>query len=257
MIGRFPRTARLRRTGLPHTVVVAVFFIVSVLAAVSADDRAPRAPGREISLSKDEIRESFLAYLAGLIRADLPATLTREDLVHLFPELSGETSSSFQLMQTVARQRTADPDHASLVFEFASDIHVPVPFGIFGYYPSSINASSRVTLRESRFSSKVYQRKSGAVVELSPFYEYHVIEGFGGMVFDEWLSVLSARLLDDFTVQAAALFTYRGEWHGLIVGVSRRGRIVPWLFNLKRMRLILPMPDGLYDLAMQLIGEGR
>ncbi len=257
MAGRCTRDARSQRTGLSRTAVITAVFLASVVAVVSADDQAPRVPGREISLPKDEIWESFLAYLVGLIRADLYAALNREDLEGMFPEFGNGASAPFRLMQTVARQRTADPDHAALVFEFSRDVHVPVPFGLFGYYPISINASSRVTVRESRFSSKTFRRKSGVDFELSPVYEYRIVAGSGGMVFDEWLSVLSARLLDDFTIKAGSFFTYQGEWHGFIVGLSRGGKIVPWLFNLKRMRLVLPLPDGLYDMATQLVGEGE
>jgi hypothetical protein len=231
-----------------------VALLVTCASALHAEDPSGPVPGREIGLPKTEIGEDFLGYLVGVIRADLSARLRRADLVRLFPELRALASaSSFQLMDTVARQETGDPGHAQLVFTFTRDMHVPVPFGLFGYYPIAINASSVVSLRETRSPVRVIHPRSGTPYALAPDYEYRVVQGSGGMEFDRWLVVLSAGFLDDFTVHSAAVFVYRGDWHGMVVGRSRGGRTIPWLFNLKRMRLVLPLPDGFSDYAELLV----
>jgi hypothetical protein len=141
-----------------------------------------------------------------------------------------------------------------LVFSFSGDLHVPVPFVVPWYHPISIDASDTVVLGESRLPLLSLRDEDGSEAMLAPVFEYRIREGSGSIHFDDWLIVLSAGFLDDFSVRGAALFTYRGEWHGLIAGKNPRGRVVSWLFNLKRMRLVFPLPRDFYGLAADLTG---
>jgi hypothetical protein len=81
--------------------------------------------------------------------------------------------------------------------------------------------------------------------------------GSGRIHFDDWLIVLSAGFLDDFTVRGAALFRYENDWHGLITGRNPKNRVISWLFNLKRMRLVFPFPRELLGFARELIGDSQ
>ncbi len=221
-------------------------------ATAGGQDRAAAYPGREAGLPKTEIEETFLAYLAGVIRADLPAELGHADLLDLFPEFRAQPTSAFQLLQTVARRR--GDDRARLVFSFSGDLHVPVPFVVPWYHPIEINASETVVLGETRMSTVSLMADSGAPVVLSPVFEYRMEQGAGRIHFDDWIIVLSAGFLDDFSVGGAALFGYRGEWHGLIAGRNPRGRTVCWLINLKHLRLVFPLPREFQTLAGSLLG---
>jgi hypothetical protein len=242
------------RGGTGRIVLVASFFLG--VAALHGEVREQSVPDKRLSLPKDVIAESFLAYLVGLIRADVPAELSRNALLALFPEFQGKNSTPFQLISRVARLSAEGADRPPrLLFSFSDELHVPVPFVVPWYHPITIDASDTVILRETRRASRTFGSESGDDVVLAPVYEYRMEKGSGRIHFDDWLIVLSGGFLDDFTVQGAALFIYKGEWHGLIAGRNPRNRVIAWLFNLRRMRLVFPLPRELRGLASDLIGE--
>ncbi len=231
----------------------AAWLLFSVTAA-RAQGGWPSVPGREVSLPKQEIDESFLAWLTGVIRSDLSADLDHGELLDLFPEFRRESTSAFQLLYRVARRIASGTEPPQLIFSFSGDLHVPVPFIVPWYHPISIDASNTVILGESRLPLLTLREDDGTSDVLAPVFEYRIREGSGGIHFDDWLIVLSAGFLDDFSVRGAALFTYRGEWHGLIAGQNPKGRVVSWLFNLKHMRLVFPLPREFMELAADLMG---
>jgi hypothetical protein len=230
-----------------------VLLLCALLAApASVHGQLIHGPGREVSFPRQQIGESFLAWLAGAIQEDLPAGVDRRDLQDMFPEFRGKSETAFQLMRTVERQTAVAAAPPRLIFSFSGPLHVPVPFVVPWYHPISIDASDTVVLTEERIASRVLPGEGDRDVVLSPLYLYRVRSGFGGIHFEEWLTVLSAGLLTDFTVKGAALFRWRGEWHGFICGSSPRGAVVSWLFNLTRMRLVFPQPRQYTRLARDL-----
>ena len=240
-------------SGVGRSVLVTAFFLS--VATLHGEGREHPVPDRRLSLPKDAIDDSFLAYLVGLIRADISAELSRDALLALFPEFQGKNSTPFQLLARVARLSAEGARQPRLLFSFSDDLHVPVPFVVPWYHPITIDVSDTVVLRETRRAARTLGIESGDAVVLSPVYEYRMETGSGRIHFDDWLIVLSGGFLDDFTVRGAALFGYKGEWHGLIAGKNPRNRVISWLFNLKRMRLVFPLPREFRGLASDLIGE--
>jgi hypothetical protein len=215
-------------------------------------------PERSISIPKREIYENFLAYLTGIIHADVPADLSRESLVALFPELQRMGDTPFRLLARVARLSAEGKGKPPrLLFSFSGDLHVPVPFVVPWYHPITIDASDTVVMVETRVVSLPLDRGTDGEAVLSPVYEYRMETGSGRIHFDDWLIVLSAGFLDDFTVRGAALFRYENDWHGLITGRNPKNRVISWLFNLKRMRLVFPFPRELLGFARELIGDSQ
>ena len=94
----------------------------------AAEGQDSLAPGREVSLPKEQIGERFLAWLAGAIQRDLPVNLDRDGLAEMFPEFQGKAQSPFQLLATVRRRTDGMARPARLIFSFSGPLHVPVPF---------------------------------------------------------------------------------------------------------------------------------
>jgi hypothetical protein len=232
--------------------VLGALFLLAARAALAQDPRAAY-PGRAVELPASEIRESFLRYLGGVINADLPADLAQADLRELFPEFRRNPASAFNDLARVARLVDRADGRARLLFGFSEDLHVGVPFLFPWYTPVSFEASRTVVLVETRAGSRALGPDPAST--LSPLFAYRVESGRGSVHFDDWIIALSGGFLDDFDARGAALFVFRGAWHGLICGVTPRGRLVSWLYDLKRMRPVIPLPRELMPFAAELAGK--
>ena len=216
--------------------LVAASFLIAASAA--ADDGG--RPGREILLPSEEVKDTFLGYLVGLIENDVAARLDREYLLGILFEL--RDAPTFQLISEIAWFHGEGLEARLLSFTFNGELHFPVPLELFGRPPASIDASSMIVLREEPWGG-------GSDPLGGPFHRFSVEQGYASVDFAEWLDVLADSLLDDFSVAAVALFTYRGRRHAMLVGRGERGQAVPWAFDLSRNRIMFPLPERLYDLA--------
>jgi hypothetical protein len=206
------------------------------------------APPRSYSVPKEQIPESFLGYLVGLIDADVQFSVDSERLLAVLPEFKGRKGDPFELMKEVARRQEPDRPTA-LSFRFPDDLVIPLPVGIFGYYPITVSVSRVIVLEERRFPSRIAGDIARGAELLSRDYEYRVSEGHARFHFDGWLVFVSGGFLEDFSVEGAAIFQDRGEWRALIAGRGRTHPVVCWLFDLMRTKLILSVPSPLLDVA--------
>jgi len=234
------------------TLAAAILFLL-IAGALSGQETSHWVPPRELSMPKDEIWESLLGYLVGLIDADVSFALSGSDLLSVLPEFKARRGDPFELLKEVARRPGAQ-GHARLSFSFPDALHIPLPVGFLGYQPISVSASQTVVLEEYSFASRSILSAPQVEDVLSPDFEYRLAQGYAQFNFAEWLVYLTGGFLDDFSVKGVAIFRYRGTWHALMAGVSRGGRVVCWLFDLKRMRLVLSIPKPLLELAAELVG---
>jgi hypothetical protein len=93
------------------------------------------------------------------------------------------------------------------------------------------------------------QRGRGEGNLAGPFHLFVLDQGYVQVDFDEWLDFLAGGLLDDFSLAAFTLMTYRGKWHAMLIGRGKRGQAVPWAIDLSRERILFPMPRELMGLA--------
>lgn len=220
---------------------VAVALLAAVAAAADDGPGGGAPPGREVMMGRDEVWDTFLAYLVGIIERDAVARVDGEWMREILVEV--RDSPGLRRIAEVAWQRGAEPGSRRLSFAFDGDLHYPMPLDIFGYHPGSIDASRTIVLREERRGGP----PAGA------FHWLVLEEGHATVDFDEWLDVLAGPLLDDFTLAGVALFTLRGRWHAMLVGRGDRRQAVTWVFALDRTRILFPAPRIFSDLADRLL----
>lgn len=208
-------------------------------------------PSRAYSVPRRLIPESFLAYLVGLIDADVQFSLDSDQLLAVLPEFKGRRGDPFQLLKEVSRRQVPERSMA-LGFAFPADLLIPIPVGIFGYHPITVSVSRSIVMEERRFPSRIVGSVTRGVELLSPDYEYRISMGRARLHFDDWLVVVSGGFLEDFSVTGAAIFQDRGEWRALIAGRGATHPVVGWLFDLLHTTLILDVPDALRELAAEL-----
>ncbi len=233
--------------------VTAVFLFLVLLGLLPLQAQAvdQPVPPRALAVPSSEIEESFLAYLTGLIEADVQFALDTDGLLAALPEFRARRGDPFYILREVARGRSSDGE-ATISFGFPGDRIFPLPVGLFGYHPISVSVSHSVVLAEQRFPSRSLGAGADGTRVLSRDYEYRVVDGYARFHFDDWLVFLTGGFLDDFTVTGVAIFMDRGEWRALLAGRGRGGKVKCWLFDLRRTRLILRVPAPLLELASAL-----
>ena len=231
-----------------------LFAVPRALPGQEASTAALPVPPRAYSLPKQQIPESFLGYLVGLIDADVPFSLNHDDLLSVLPEFKGRKGDPFDVMKQVSRRPPEDSDRGmALAFTFPDDLVIPLPVGIFGYHPITVSVSRLIVMEERRYPSRIVGSAASGAEILFRDYEYRVSQGHARFHFDDWLVFLSGGFLQDFSVDGAAIFQDRGEWRALIAGRGVSRPVICWLFDLLRMRLVLSVPGSLQDLASELV----
>jgi hypothetical protein len=225
---------------MPLVFAIAAYACPQTISAQGTDLR----PGKEVLLSREEVKDSFLGYVIGLIQTDTAARVDRDYILELLPELEG--FPGLQRIREVGWQASGDPAGPALSFSFDGELDYPVPISIFGYHPGSIRASRAIVLRE-------VQRGSGGDALAGPFHLFEVEQGYARVDFDEWLDVVAGRLLDDFSLAAIEILTFHGRWHALLVGRGARDQPVAWVLDLSRNQIVFPVPRELASHAGRIL----
>jgi hypothetical protein len=198
-------------------------------------------PGREISLPPREVKDSFFAYVIGIIRAGIDVELDAEAMREVLTEFRTSLELPFDLIARVSQRRAGEPDARRLEIAFRGPVTIPIPFSLLGYHPGSIRASETVGFRETRFTYPD-GRQNGAD---APVFRLAVESGVLLVDVDRWLDELFGDYVDDLPVQNLVFFTWKGEWMCLLQGRGYKGQSLRAFFNFRRNRIVFPIPGEL------------
>ena len=202
-------------------------------------------PGREISLPPREVKDSFFAYVIGIIREGIDVELDAEAMRGVLTEFRSTLELPFDLIARVSQSRTTQPDERILEIAFRGPVTIPIPFSLLGYHPGSIRATQNVVFRETRFTYPD-ARQPGAdapVFRLSPASGTLIVD------VDQWLDDLFGGYVDDLPVQNLVFFTWKGEWMCLLQGRGYKGQPLRAFFSFRRNRIVFPVPAELDSLG--------
>jgi hypothetical protein len=198
-------------------------------------------PGRWISLSPREVKDSFFAYVIGIIREGVEVNIDAAGMREVLTEFRTSLDLPFDLIDRVWQRRETDAAEGALGLEFFGDATIPIPFSFLGYHPGWIRASQSVRFREMRFTYD----EGRAAGERAPVYRLALEEGLLIVDMDQWLDDLFGDSIDDLPVRNLVFFTWRGEWVGLLHGLGYKGQPLRAFFNFRRNRIIFPIPAEL------------
>ncbi len=220
----------------------AVLVCLCTAAAPQAQEQAPASlrPGREVSLPASEVKDTFFAYVLGIIKAGVEMDIDNEDMRSILTEFKSALDVPFDLITRVTQH--LQPDGVRTIgIEFARNVSLPIPFAILFYHPGSILSSQVVTFTEDR--------TTWADPRGSPQAPVFVLTLSAGSILidvDDWLEVLFSTFVEDTWIKHLVFFTWRGDWIGLLQGVGRRtGRSIRAYFNFTHNTIIFPTPDAL------------
>ncbi len=242
------------RSSIARVAFAAALAALLALAVASAlADPATERPTREISLPRDEVKDSFLAYVLGIIYSDADIELDNVSLREVLVEFKSSLDLPFDDLTLVSQGRTAENGIGSLGVSFRHDMSIPVPFSLLGYHPGTIRVSKSVGF--SRWQADGRTLENG--LSLPPFLVFGLISGTAAIDVDEWLTVLFPRLIDDIVIRVLAVFRYKDRLYCMMDGTGRRGQPIAGLLDFRTNRIIFPLPRELASLAVDLLGEGE
>jgi len=221
---------------------------VTLAAALAVSAGAQSPPGRELILPPSEVRDTFFAWLVGVVDAGRDASIDNAGLREVLTEFRSTIALPFDRIGLV-RHLAPQPDlRGKLDIEFDGDIDVPVPFSLLWYHPGSLRATPVVRFDERRFTS--LPTAGGPAAE--PVYSFRLVEGAMVIDIDRWVDVLLGRIADDLTIRIVALARWRGSWRCLIGGTGREDRRIIAAFDLARNTITFPVPHELTRLGLWL-----
>jgi len=221
---------------------------VTLAAALAVSAGAQSPPGRELILPPSEVRDTFFAWLVGVVDAGRDASIDNAGLREVLTEFRSTIALPFDRIGLV-RHLAPQPDlRGKLDIEFDGDIDVPVPFSLLWYHPGSLRSTPVVRFEERRFSS--LPTAGGPAAE--PVYSFRLVEGEMVIDIDRWVDVLLGNIADDLTIRIVAIARWRGAWRCLLGGTGREDRRIIAAFDLARNTITFPVPHELTRLGLWL-----
>jgi hypothetical protein len=220
-------------------------FVAALLLAGACINGFPQAaagrPGREIALQPREVKDSFFAYVIGIIRAGIDIDIDAAGMREVLTEFRTSLDLPFDLIERVWQRSAADGEGGALGLEFLGHTAIPIPFSLLGYHPGSIRASRSLRFRQIRFTDDGGGQPGGG----APVFRLALESGALVVDMDQWLDDLFGDSIDDLPVRNLVFFTWRGEWVGLLHGTGYKGQALRAFFNFRRNRIIFPIPAEL------------
>jgi hypothetical protein len=213
---------------------------------------ATSRPGREISLAPSEVKDTFFAYVLGIIRAGVEVDIDNAGMREILTEFKSALNLPFDLVARVTQHTSPETGKRLIGLDFTSDVVIPIPFSLLFYHPGSITADRSLMFEVNR-STYADPGTPGAP---APVFDLVLAGGKVLVDVDNWLEWLLAAYLEDTWIRHIVFFTWRGDWIGLLEGTGRRtGRQLRAFFDFTRNKILFPEPAELSGIGHILVPD--
>ena len=225
----------------------APLIVAFLLLGAATVGRGAELPGRELILPPSQVRDTFFAWLVGVVDAGRDAAIDNAGLRDLLTEFRSTIALPFDRIVEVRHRAAAPGGRGTLSIDFDGEIDIPVPFSVLWYHPGTLRSTR--TLRFDERHYPVVPTGRDAAVHV---YAFRIVEGAMTIDIDAWLDALLGRIVDDFSVHLVAIARWRGSWRCLLGGTGREDRRIIAAFDLARNTISFPVPSELTRLGLEL-----
>jgi hypothetical protein len=210
----------------------------------------PARPGREVAVPPKEVKDSFFAYVIGIISTGIEVDIDSEGMREVLTEFRTSLDLPFDLIERVRQARGIGGGGGALGLDFVADAAIPIPFSFLGYHPGSIRVTKEL-LFDRIVTGYPDARAGGGEIAV---YRLAIARGRLVVDMDRWLDDLLGDYVDDLPVENLVFFRWKGDWTGLLQGAGYKGQPLRAFFNFRRNRIIFPVPAELDGLGRGLTG---
>ena len=244
--GQGPRVSLLR---IPIFLAIATLsFPLSAQAPSSVAGR----PGREISLSPGEVKDTFFAYVLGIIKAGVEVDIDNAAMREILTEFKSALNLPFDLVARVTQHTSAQSEKRFIGLDFQTDVVIPIPFSLLFYHPGSITSDRSLLFQVNRST----YADPGAPGAPAPVFDLVLTGGRVLVDVDDWLEWLLRAYVEDTWIRHIVFFTWRGDWIGLLEGTGRgTGRQLRAFFDFTKNKILFPEPAELSGIGHMLVPD--
>jgi hypothetical protein len=192
-----------------------------------------------VSLPSSEVKDTFFAYILGIITTGAEVDMDNEQMREILVEFKSTLNVPFDLISRVAQNMNPETGMRRIELDFQRDVVIPVPFALLFYHPGSIRAT--------RVLSFDVRRSTWADAEV---FDLVLDDGSILVDLDEWLVALFSSHLEDTWIRNIVFFTWHGDWVGMLEGRGRStGRVIRAYFDFTKNTILFPAPDSLKSIG--------
>jgi hypothetical protein len=235
-------------------VPIAAVLSLLVIGPACAEEPAspPPRPGREVSLPASEVKDTFFAFLLGLIARGAEIDVDNQEMREILVEFTSVLNVPADLITRFTQRVNPDTGEQRLELDFLRDVEVPVPFALLFYHPGSVRMTRAIVFDVKR-SAMSASDAGAAGTPGSPVYLLTLTEGSIFADIDAWLEVLFSAQLEDSWITDVFFFRWHGEWIGMLEGKGKTsGRIRRAYFDYTKNEIVFPAPDSLKNIGRKL-----
>lgn len=199
-------------------------------------------PGREVSLPPDQVRDTFFAYVLGIVMDGLEVDIDNPQMREILTEFKSKLDVPFDLITRVIQHTDEASGERTISLEFNGNVVIPIPFSVLGYHPGKVRSTQRVDFRVTRteYTDQKKPRNSTVVYNLA------LSDGSVLIDLDDWIVFFLSNVFDKIEVHHIVFFRHDDKWVGLLEGDGKvNGGKQRQYFDFTHNGIIFPVPPEL------------
>jgi hypothetical protein len=233
---------------------IAAAFCLLAAGSARAEETARSAPrpGREVSLPASEVKDTFFAFLLGLIARGADIDVDNAQMREILVEFTSVLNVPADLISRFAQSVNTETGRQRLELDFLRDVEVPVPFALLFYHPGSVRMTRAIAFDVER-STLSADNAGAAGAPGSPVYVLTLAEGSIFADIDAWLEALFREQLEDSWITDVVFFRWHGDWIGMLEGRGKTtGKLRRAYFDYTKNEIVFPAPASLKYIGKRL-----
>ena len=220
------------------------------VSAQDADSERPQRPGREVSLPPSQVRDTFFAYVLGIVLEGLEVDIDNAEMRKILIEFKSKMDVPFDLITRVIQHNGPETGERTISLVFNGAVAIPIPFSLLGYHPGTVRSTEEVSFHVLR---TLYADPKDPTFS-TWVYDLALSDGNVLIDVDDWIVYILGNVFDKIQVRHIVFFNYDNKWIGLLEGKGKVfGRDMREYFDFTHNGILFPPSARLDEIGAGLM----